>query len=120
LNGIRKYHHFLAALLLALYAFIAAPVQLWHQHNNVVLSSKNSAGVKEGTNEATTFSTSADLVVDVNCKVCSHQYAVYHSPVVIEVPVPLVQYLASLVNYPAATYLRPVYCTSNKGPPACA
>jgi hypothetical protein len=111
LAAFRKYKHFIAASLLAIYMFVATPVQWWHHHNT------GSAAVSHNTRQtAVAKATAANS--DSGCQICSHKYSAYNDDA-------LVPFVSSLL-IPAAKnghYHLPVIITrsfslSNKGPPS--
>lgn len=105
-----KYRQYTAALLLMVYVFIAAPVQLWHNHD----AGKQIADA--GTKTLGIYKI-ANTTSEANCPVCHHQYSVYNDDsfnIIIE---PAHKYLTHRGYY----LQRPVspfsLCFANKGPP---
>ncbi|MBP8115332.1 MAG: hypothetical protein KAY50_08245 [Chitinophagaceae bacterium] len=115
MNIIRKYKTFITAILLAVYAFIATPVQLWHHHNyeTNTVSGKSS---KEKT--STSFSEISQQAVDANCKICSHHYSTFIEAAIIKIEAPYIvsQSLEQYYVFPILS--SPFLHFSNKGPPA--
>lgn len=115
LNIIRKYRTFITAVLVALYAFIATPIQLWHNHNykTNTVSEKSS---KE--KQSASFSKFSQKVADSNCQICSHHYTTFVDVEVLRLQTPFIvsqsiqQYFVFLIPSP------PILHFSNKGPPA--
>ena len=116
LTELRKYKHLVAVVLLAVYAFIATPVQLWHHHT---YPAKNIAASpsfdKEKITEAGNNST-----IEGNCQLCSHHYSIYSNEAV-----PAFEIFISFINskdgfYALAILLAPYFNSTNKGPPAVA
>jgi hypothetical protein len=111
------YKRTLAAIFLALYIFIATPVQLWHQHN---YSTNAKSYSRTNNNNAATLaaSQSADKSITEDCLICSHHYSVFiDDPVTVFVSAPefsVPKYSGYCV--PAPSF--PVLSRSNKGPPA--
>jgi hypothetical protein len=109
LAAFRKYKHFLAAALLALYAFVATPVQWWHHHN----AARTSRAAKQVIIAKATASNA-----DSGCQICSHKYSAYNDDA-------LTPFVSALI-IPAAKngyYYLPViahrtFSLPNKGPPA--
>ncbi|MFT3948184.1 MAG: hypothetical protein QM763_14535 [Agriterribacter sp.] len=106
----KRYRQLTAVLLLAMYAFIATPVQLWHHHD----SEKHitDAGIK------TSFvSKIANAASEANCLICHHQYSVYNDDIIIPLIAAVTEfslqngyYIAELVHFIALP-------SQNKGPP---
>jgi hypothetical protein len=74
LTAFTRYRQWSAALLLALYAFIAVPVQYWHTHpeeRQVAAYHPADASVS-----ASFFQAHEQLKVD--CKICDHHYSAYY------------------------------------------
>jgi hypothetical protein len=105
----------ITALLLAVYAFIATPVQLWHQHDYVATSLSESVSKEI---QSPSFSTSAQQVVDASCQVCSHYYSTFIGTEVVRFEAPFVVAPTVEQSYVFAVPSSPFQCFSNKGPPA--
>ncbi len=60
---------------MALYAFVATPVQFWHHHN---YSSKTTSASSSDKKETTSVSKSDGKFAEGNCQICSHQYSTYN------------------------------------------
>jgi hypothetical protein len=107
----RTYRPILAAFFLAVYAFIATPVQLWHHHQLNVKVSRSDA-------QMDSVAHGASIALDTDCPLCSHKYAVYNDPVLTSYELTL---QATAVKN--GCYLLPQLPASptalpNKGPPA--
>lgn len=113
LTTIKTYKQFIAVLLMALYAFVATPVQLWHHHNYATVTS--GASDKK---ETASFSKSTDKSVEANCKVCSHQYSTYNDGATVIFAAPLFSDKAKQGFYYTSVPSTPLHNFSNKGPPA--
>jgi hypothetical protein len=107
LTILRTYRPIVAILLLTVYAFIAAPVQTWHQHK---VANKTARGFP--------VLAKADEKADANCPVCSHKYSTYNETALVSfdtispfIPTILSDYLPRPIA--ASVVLMP-----NKGPPA--
>lgn len=108
------YRQIIAAMLLALYAFVVAPVQLWHHHDREVV--KEASAFVASSDDAI-LSADTDASSDADCPICQHQYAAYDD----DASVPEI----SIVTTPAMThgwYAQHAFSAfaltaSNKGPP---
>ncbi len=108
------YRQIIAVMLLALYAFIVAPVQIWHHHGGDAV--KDGSGFVASADDAI-FASDSDSSSDADCPVCHHQYATYDA----DASVPEV----TIVTAPAMThgwYAQHAFSAfaltaSNKGPP---
>jgi hypothetical protein len=114
LAALRTYKYILAAFLLAVYGFIAAPVQLWHQHHYI---SNATQGTVSSATKSDTVSQSAHSSPEANCPVCSHKYSTYIDDAIIPFEASLIVHTAkngvySLPFVSACSFLLP-----NKGPP---
>jgi hypothetical protein len=105
----------LGAFLLALYAFVATPVQYWHHHAfENVAKQKRTPGSQydqllqdDGSQQ------------DANCPVCSHKYSSYSEISIIAFE-PCTHIVATQFNsYLPATITASSFLFFNKGPPAC-
>ena len=108
----KKYKIITTAFMLALYAFIATPVSYWHQHKKYDTSKAQI--------EQKIYAKASKTVVDANCKICSHHYAVSNNDAVVLV-IPAIKKGSSLIGFCLTkNILNPGYSHSNKGPPAFA
>jgi hypothetical protein len=109
----RKYRVLSTAMLLALYCFIAMPVQVWHKHTHAA----NTRFLKKAGQQSKSVIYAGKSYYG-NCKLCAHQYPGYYneqhhyqlSPVNIQV-----------VQPPVFTFSineQSLDCLFNKGPPA--
>jgi lipopolysaccharide export system protein LptC len=100
------------AVLLMVYAVIAGPVQLLHQHTEYNVNSTDCFYQQQ---YADTIDFAGNGLTD--CKLCSHQYSSYHlSTAYIFVQVPLVLVTKTESRY--ETFLDGFSISfSNKGPP---
>lgn len=107
----RKYKTIIAALMLALYAFIATPVSYWHHHN--FQSTPTSTNQHQQTIEKASV-----INADANCKICSHHYSVFNDDAIV-LSVPTIQQPSPFsIFYAVKDIPNPGYSQSNKGPPA--
>jgi hypothetical protein len=111
LAALRPYKHILAAFLVAVYGFVAAPVQLWHHH-----MSETRPGAVSLDTKCDTVSQGSDSS-EANCPVCSHKYSTYIDDA-------LIPFAALLILLAAKNNWRPLQLVSiaafhlpNKGPP---
>jgi len=106
-----KYKIYISALLLAVYFFIAAPTQLWHQHDAVAADMK-------APGKQTSLSQLPSASVDNDCQVCSHQYPAYIDYAVLLFAAPVFSEL-STQDFPFLSISsQPAFNLINKGPPA--
>ena len=115
LNRIRKYKTFITALLLAVYAFIATPVQLWHQHN---YETNTVSGKSFKEKQLTSFSTFSQQVADSNCQICSHYYSIFIDAEFVRLEAPFIVAQSVEQYYVFSIPSPPFLHFSNKGPPA--
>jgi len=102
----------IAALFLALYAFVATPVSYWHQH-------EGDKDVKQ-TEQCSKTEKKYSIAVGDDCKICSHHYSVADNDAELFVFL-FINYFPSLdYTYPVSSISNPGYGESNKGPPATA
>ncbi|WP_145718726.1 hypothetical protein [Chitinophaga japonensis] len=73
---IRKYRQFTASILLAIFAFVATPVQWWHHHAHG-FGLGPAACLKE--KQPPVLSVKKGLGAGHDCQVCAHKYAAYHA-----------------------------------------
>jgi hypothetical protein len=115
LKLVSKYKTFISALLLAVYAFMATPVPLWHRHNyeaNTV--TEKSAQEKE----LASFSKFSLQAVNTNCQICSHQYSIFIDTEMVRIEAPFVVNQSVEQHYVFSIPLSPSLHFSNKDPPA--
>jgi hypothetical protein len=110
----RRYKTYISAFLLALYAFIATPVQFWHHHAYPVSSTTSNS------KEKTSVTKSPANIFDSNCKICSHHYSVAANDAVTVYFSPIIFFNTLSVFYLLKKIANPGYGQSNKGPPAIA
>jgi hypothetical protein len=109
------YKHWIGAVLLALYTFVATPVQLWHHHAIAHVAQQISITEKS----------QQDILIqdhgaqqEANCPVCSHKYAAYTDVAIVafESVIDIAGAKNGLYQLPAVTALS--FPLPNKGPPA--
>jgi hypothetical protein len=114
LSPIRKYKTFIATTFLAIYTFVATPVQLWHQHHSETRTQSEKSSKKK---HSTSFSNYTQQAADTNCQICSHHYSIYSDVKFVRLEKPF------LVSQPLEQFCvfsipaSPVFDFSNKGPP---
>jgi hypothetical protein len=112
LTVFRTYKVLLGAFLLALYTFVATPVQYWHHHTI------HAAKQKRAHNSQYALLLQDDgSQQDANCLVCTHKYSSYSELSIIAFEpfdhvavMPVGSYLLSAVTAPS-------FSLPNKGPP---
>jgi hypothetical protein len=111
------YRQFIAAVLLALYAFVIAPVQLWHQHGREAVK-EASAFVASA--EDASFAADTDVSSDADCPICQHQYATCDADS--SVPEVMIISTPAMTNGWYAQHALSAFAltASNKGPPVLA
>jgi hypothetical protein len=114
----KKYRVVIATLLLVVYAFIATPVQLWHQHTYVASAKCASTANKKATD--ITVKSAQQTIVDANCAVCSHFYSAYSFVANVELEMPSLVLQVKHAFYIFSIPCSPLLNTSNKGPPELA
>ncbi len=109
INQLRKC---ISATLLALYIFIATPVQFWHHH------CFNTSSSTSKTKEAKKLSSSVSNNIDSNCAICSHHYSVYTELEMLVNEEPTFEF-SLLISTPRYSYLTisPLRIL-DRGPPA--
>jgi len=108
-----RYRRIIAALLLAVYAFIAMPVSLWHRH--LISDERHHANYLD----RDAVSPSHGVFAETGCSVCAHKYSAYHGDIVIPQLSPVIVY-GPLENgyYTANPPSSSCFLFSNKSPPA--
>jgi len=116
LNHLTKYQKALVVVLMALYAFITTPAQMWHSHSHASTGAVSSTE-QEGRQGISLISEDS---LDFSCGICAHHYSIYIADtpsclqeLLINHTLPGQEFLCSITSIP-----NPVFC--NKGPPrAC-
>jgi len=111
---VRKYRQWVAALLLALYAFIAAPVQLWHHHNHNIAASHNE---RIFTSIAASVFQNTNTKIETNCPICHHQYSIYTDNAITAVVIHISDFLAHHKQHDFFLLHAPYLSLQNKDPP---
>jgi hypothetical protein len=110
---IRTYKHFIAAILLALYAFVSTPVQVWHHHNISECIPAATSDIAK--NE--TISKASGSNSESSCQVCSHKYSTYNDDALFSIESSLILTAAKNGYYCLPVISTPSFSSPNKGPP---
>lgn len=111
----RKYHPLTAVIFLALYCYIAMPVQFWHKHAHRAytcfpgISAQKKAGplvVESGGNYFN------------DCKICAHQYTGYYNDQQQVHIDPFIVVLFQLTFFILSLPEQALIFLPNKGPPS--
>jgi hypothetical protein len=108
------YKQFYIVVLLAIYAFITTPPQLWHGHFHVTVDAPLPLHVQDDG----AFTQISNPTDDGSCNICDHHYSVYIDDAISIIQQPATNHL--LAETELLCYL-PSSRTSlfgNKGPPA--
>jgi predicted amidohydrolase len=97
------------------YAFIATPVQLWHQHNYVA-----NTACKNAADKKVTVTTAKTTIVDANCAACSHVYSTYSLVADLSLEKPFLVLQPKDACYILSIPFSPILQSSNRGPPELA
>jgi hypothetical protein len=73
---LRKYRLYVAGALLVIFAFVVAPVQLWHRHHENTCSSGAAFSAAKHT---LPVAVKKALRSDNCCEICAHKYAAYEA-----------------------------------------
>jgi hypothetical protein len=104
------YKYYIGAILLALYVFVATPVQVWHHHNAAHAAKQNSAH---------DILTQADgNQQDANCPVCSHKYSGYNDVAIVAFELSITITPVKNGLYQLSAVAAPAFSLPNKGPPS--
>jgi len=110
LTAFRKYKHFIAATLLAIYTFVAAPVQWWHHHNTGTAA--GSCQAKQVVIVKATASNS-----DSGCQICSYKYSAYNDDAFIPFVSSILIAATKNGHYHLPVIAMRCFSLLNKGPP---
>jgi hypothetical protein len=113
LKAFRPYKFLLGAFLLALYTFVATPVQYWH-HHKVVHGAKQTHS--KSSQQHLLFQNDGSQQ-DANCPVCSHKYASYSEISIIAFELCNDVTAAQHGYYQLSSVTAPSFPLPNKGPP---
>ncbi len=114
LTANNTYRHLLAAFLLALYAFVAIPVQLWHHHQSAPKPGKTTQS--HHANSDTVYS-GTGILPETDCLVCSHKYSSYNDEVVAPYEVSFTTTAVKNGCYLLQPVSASLIAAVNKGPP---
>lgn len=115
LAGITKYKTILTALFLGLYAFIATPVQFWHEHNYETSTASEQSSAEK---HPVSVSKSTGNIADTNCQVCTHHYSIYLDVALMRIEMPVKAFQSIEQDYFFSIPSSPYRHFANKGPPA--
>jgi hypothetical protein len=114
LTVLRTYKVLFGAFLLALYAFVATPVQYWHHH--AIHASKQK---QTQNSQHDPLLQNGGSQQDANCPVCSHKYSSYSEIEIISFEPCYSAAIALPGSFIVSTITAPSFLLPNKGPPAC-
>ena len=107
-----RYRQVVATILLMVYTFIAAPVQLWHHHSvsngkRHAVVSKN-VSLSQGTNNAS----------EADCPICNHVYSAYNGEIFICCLVPAGEFSFEFGYYIPSFHTLSSFSLPGRGPPS--
>jgi predicted glycosyltransferase involved in capsule biosynthesis len=108
----RKYNNIIAALMLALYAFVTTPVSYWHHHNR--------SCDKNETEQHLQMVKKASFAPNDNCKICAHHYSIATNDAITIYFLSVNHFTFCDTFFQINALTNPGYSQSNKGPPAIA
>lgn len=111
MTALRTYRHIIGAILLSLYTFITAPVQLWHHHTTDITSHK----FKDSKHHS--VSPADEAAADVICSICSHKYSTYNDDALHAFESICAETVVKNGYYPRSVIENISISFSNKGPP---
>jgi hypothetical protein len=114
LTAFRTYRFLSGVFLLALYAFVATPVQYWHHHKIVHAAKQN---YPKSSLQDHFFQVDGSQQ-DTGCQVCSHKYSTYSEISIVAFEA--CNHIAGTAHgyYQLPTVTAPSFPLPNKGPPA--
>ena len=108
----QPYKQIIAVILIAVYTFIATPVQIWHHHHHSkdlqVVNAKNTIVFKN-----------TNSISETNCPICQHQYSIYNDDAIFISAFPVIEFLFEPESSTQQLSSFFVIAFSNKGPPLC-
>lgn len=113
LTVLRTYKVLLGVFLLALYAFVATPVQYWHHHT--IHAAKQS---QHKNSQQPQLLQDDGSQQDANCPVCSHKYSSYSEIEIIAFEPCNNMPVTQLASYLLTAVTAPSFFLPNKGPPS--
>jgi len=108
----KTYRQWTAAFILAVYAFIATPVQLWHHHPPAAREAGQAKAPGKGYRFMVQKNTAAD-----DCPICSHKYSTYTDYTYTPEISSAVSYADIKLSFCSSIILSPSFHFSNKSPP---
>jgi hypothetical protein len=115
LTAFRTYKSLIGAVLLALYAFVATPVPVWH-HHAIAHATKQTGSTENSRQDILTQGDGSQQ--DANCPVCSHKYATYTNVAIIAFESAITISGAKNGSYQLPAVAALSFPLPNKGPPA--
>lgn len=109
---VRKYRQWIAAILLAVYAFIAAPVQWWHHHAPVEQMNGHEKKLHQQFKAIAKAKSSPD-----DCAICAHKYSTYFHYSFIPDIAPFYFHAITQPDRCSSLYSSSPFHFSNKSPP---
>jgi hypothetical protein len=100
---------------LVIYAFIATPVQLWHQHDFESIAVTEKTSKKKHSTILSAYSPNA---ADTNCQICSNHYSIFIDVKIARLENPFIVSQSLEQFYVFSIPSSPVLDFSNKGPPS--
>lgn len=116
LTATSTYKRYIAAILLALYAFAATPIQLWHHHKNNTTETNLVTFSDDAKHD--TVSKSSDSSSEKGCSICSHKYSASNDDAVFPFESSIILTAAKNGFHRAQVISTPSIFLPNKGPPA--
>lgn len=110
--ALKKYKQVTAAFLVALYLFIATPVQFWHHHNDAT----GTLGTVQNTSDKKGI-VKPSANTDDNCSICLHEYTIYDNQLHSCNNLPLIVPTSKNGYYHPNAIVKYTFTLQNKGPP---
>ena len=114
LTSSATYRRIAAALLMALYLFIATPVWIWHKHNY----SFNSKSSSDSETKTELSAGDSQSYIEEVCGICSHKFSAYSDNLPICFNAPRILEVEAESFYSEDIIITPRSHLPNKGPPA--
>lgn len=99
---------------MAVYAFIATPVQLWHHHN---YDAQSISSIHPAGNKKIIATANDKKTVENDCKICSHHYSFYSNDDITSFEILRATFNPKKGFYVLTIPVSPYFTFSNKGPP---
>jgi hypothetical protein len=114
LTSSATYRQIAAALLIALYVFIATPVWLWHKHDY----SYNSKSLTGSETKSELSASDSQTYIEEVCSICSHKFSAYSDNLPVYFDTQQIIELEKKSFYSADIIIVPSSHLPNKGPPS--